>query len=358
MCTYRYVYYSRCQHAELYRVTACDRARGLASAAEPDSTDSANPTGRVERAIPSRVPPVAISPRHYRTLRHHPTTAMAPSIAAASPLHSRTSLTQQHTSGLNFMPHSTRLTRSRAPEPDPFAEEPPTTPTSHGNAHIDIPTGTQSSVTMSVSNDGKVMKLVARFESYDSSEGSDVSQVHGQDIYVHTTTASAGEASHEHKAEADSPTGSGQADPLEEELDPCSPRKPLPAQWGPVLRTQMRSEERERRKAANSSSPSNPPSPRKLQRAEPKASPKSATIAARLSPNKSNVAESRHSRATSSVSGESVYFTANNSPVSSSDGDSASDVSCSHQASTRQLSIMTPTWSLLTWLMLMTRGRV
>lgn len=246
----------------------------------------------------------------------------------------------------------------------------------YSNVNIDIPLDIPSSLSMEVSHDGKVMELVARFESITDAEGSDASQAHDCDRTrtpnVYTLLPCESDA----ETLLVLPVGVTQVDlasHIEEETH--SPRKPIPPQWktlprAPVLRTQLRGEEREKKRAAQGTSHVDPKSLRSPRSAldlskatyltkdatevtgsdlssptapclidkprrnnskstvkSPAGSPKRSSpyqqsIKITLSPNRQShlsTPSSGHGRAASSVSGDSVYHSALHSPVSLAD---------------------------------------
>jgi hypothetical protein len=159
--------------------------------------------------------------------------------------------------------------------PLPHADQVPRSAFAYSNVNIDIPLDTQSSLSMELTHDGKVMQLVTRFESFTWHEDSDVEQAHPRDRPRPHGSSSATKYSQGQPSirldESDTDTvraASGHfeaAEIVSPQSDKAthSPRKPIPSPWkttqprAPVFRTDRRKEEREKRKSLpGSASPS------------------------------------------------------------------------------------------------------
>jgi hypothetical protein len=125
------------------------------------------------------------------------------------------------------------LTEEGAPGKDMYRTSPILDLQSYGSLNIDIPLGAQSSVSMEVVHDGKVTKLVSRFDSYAENALSNTSQVSPTDNGCSSGVSSL----------------RGSVSNVDTFRGPRSPRKPIPSQWhpvnnGPKLATAQRAKER------------------------------------------------------------------------------------------------------------------
>lgn len=139
------------------------------------------------------------------------------------------------------------------------------------NLNIAIPLDSPSTMSVELTNDGKVTELVARFETYSETEHSDTSQAtpahRSRDSSLATVYP---DDDYQHDPNDPSISGiklAAETDPSPETTDTRMQRKPLPVEWvepqttpptrrgAPMLRTEMRSSEREKRKATQSCSP-------------------------------------------------------------------------------------------------------
>ncbi|KAJ4299907.1 hypothetical protein N0V90_005154 [Kalmusia sp. IMI 367209] len=132
----------------------------------------------------------------------------------------------------------------------------------YSNVNIDIPLDTQSSLSMELTHGGKVMELVARFESFPGYEDSDASQAHQRERSYSSSTILPDESDTETVRASPIPVrGANDIISPHSDRSTYSPRKPIPSSWkitqprAPVFQTDIRKEEREKRKAIQESSP-------------------------------------------------------------------------------------------------------
>jgi hypothetical protein len=120
----------------------------------------------------------------------------------------------------------------------------------YSNANIDTPLDTQSSLHVEVAHDGKVIELVAQFESYGAySDVCEVSQDHPTDSASGIDSTAAHQEHVEHQSDAYTISASV-----------YSPRKPIPSHWlpkstGPNLATAQRAKARSSRREWDDDSP-------------------------------------------------------------------------------------------------------
>ena len=141
---------------------------------------------------------------------------------------------------------------------------------SRRDLNIDFPLDQQSSFSVEVTHDGKVMELVARYENYAGIEDSDVLEVPTGD----RTRASSAATIRQYESDADTVRGSHAVHIIDKNTgteagiinqsspeDSCSPRKPIPSHWlgrssgSPTLATAQRAKDRESRKKGLQDSP-------------------------------------------------------------------------------------------------------
>lgn len=155
----------------------------------------------------------------------------------------------------------------------PKADQIPRSVHAYGNVNVDIPLDTQSSLSVKLTDDGKSMELVTRYESFSGHEISDVEKAHYHGNPRHHGNAATVRDSQEEchilfLSDSDdaterasstrigsiNETGSTHPDRITH-----SPRKPIPSPWkttmprAPVFATDRRSEEREKRKPVQGS---------------------------------------------------------------------------------------------------------
>jgi len=169
---------------------------------------------------------------------------------------------------------------------------------------------------MELTHNGKVMELVARFEACSDCEGSDASKADGDRTRASSAaTVRPFEETTSIAAEAESPT---------------PPRKSIPAQWrttprGPILMTQMRGEEREKRRSAGQgSSPVSPPTVHGSTSGSPLRKSKS-TVKITVSSTRNSLPNDAFSVVSTD---DSVFHSARHSPVSQN-ADPAQSSACS-----------------------------
>lgn len=205
------------------------------------------------------------------------------------------------------MPHADRIPRSATGslEADTYRSL---------NIDIPFPLNTQSSLSMELTHDGKVLELVTRFESFTSDHDSDASQAHRDPDSVHTQSHSSNSSPCHDQSDGNlsealdrntvraSPARTGRVKgtlPSIQDKPGRNTRKSIPAEWkqvtrpqAPVFQTELRQEAREnkRRNATHLTkhagetmddgiaSASAPLSPTKLSRRQSKASLQSPTI--------------------------------------------------------------------------------
>lgn len=129
----------------------------------------------------------------------------------------------------------------------------------YSNLNIDIPLDTQSSLSMELTHDGKVMELVARFESYTHRTASDGSQAHDGDRNRASSTSTVRQLGSDAEPVQAAPTAplTDSSSTFQAHEDSLSPRKPIPPQWkapprGPNLMTAIRGD---RKRPGQGSSP-------------------------------------------------------------------------------------------------------
>ena len=145
MCYYRYVYYSRCQHAEFYRYTYCDKAYALGQ-----------PQRQVSRSTCSTSSHSADS--NIRDARRALGDTQAGPIAYKTAM---STLTPTEAGGLRkqpVSPHRVRLPHADL-VPRSVKHDAPLNTLGYRNMNIDIPLATSSSVSMDLTHDGKAMVL-------------------------------------------------------------------------------------------------------------------------------------------------------------------------------------------------------
>ncbi|ORY06878.1 hypothetical protein BCR34DRAFT_604050 [Clohesyomyces aquaticus] len=205
MCLYRYVFYSRCQHAELIKIHYCDRAKELGWP-QWDSIRYLRDDTRRRANIPdlsARYPPC--EPASSRDAFPPPATySMVTSSGPRAAAHSwADDVVQSETeppSHAHLMPRSLH-SDSAAPAPA-GGDESTCTVESEGASmlEIGIPMENCSSISMRLRHhDGKVKEIIARFESYCEPQGyhephpdepvADETQVHADDGRTRTSSS-------------------------------------------------------------------------------------------------------------------------------------------------------------------------
>jgi hypothetical protein len=138
----------------------------------------------------------------------------------------------------------------------------------YSNVNIDIPCATESSLSMELTHDGKVMQLVTRFEPFTEHKDSDAEEAHlrgGPCLHGSTATTKYFQGQHSLRLDgSDTDTvraASGHYETVKEIVSPQSdkaadsPRKPIPSPWkttqphAPVFQTDRRKAEREKRRS-------------------------------------------------------------------------------------------------------------
>ncbi|CAI6334426.1 unnamed protein product [Periconia digitata] len=267
MCRYRYTYYSRCRHAEVYKVSYCDRA--------------------IELGLPQR-------DSHYSRDINLNATSAGPS-AYSSPPAASTHSNSQHfiMSTLTPVKVGNTLDLVAMPQnghPDQAAHHPRSIhpnmehdamqsfalvdTSSYNNVNIAIPLDSPSSLSMELTNDGKVTELVARFETYTEGEHSEASPAtpgnrsRSSSLDINCSDNDKPDTCRLTPVpEVESPTGILSSPDVEMRKQ----RKPLPSEWtqtaqqaqttpptrrgAPLLQTELRSSKRDKRRSTNSSSP-------------------------------------------------------------------------------------------------------
>lgn len=103
------------------------------------------------------------------------------------------------------------------------------------NVNIAIPLNSPSTMSMELTNDGKVTELVARFETYSETEHSDTSQATAGDQSRNSSLATVyPDDEYQHDPHAPSNSGftlAAEMEPSPETTDTRMQRKPLPVEW-------------------------------------------------------------------------------------------------------------------------------
>ncbi|KAL1596612.1 hypothetical protein SLS60_009260 [Paraconiothyrium brasiliense] len=221
----------------------------------------------------------------------------------------------------------------------PHADQIPRSAHGFSNVNIDIPLDTQSSLSMEFIHDGKVVELVARFESCTRHENSDGEQANPRDNPRRRGHAAAAEYTQDvqhspRPCKSNTDTVRGLPNRIETEkkiVSPHSelthsPRKPIPSPWkttqprAPVFQTDRRKEEREKRKSGQGSlSPTKPL--RGTYLTKDAIEPITSDITSRPAPSSPTKLPRRQSRASlqSPSSSPGTEYHSAHSPVSSGD---------------------------------------
>ncbi|KAG9193067.1 hypothetical protein G6011_03102 [Alternaria panax] len=258
MCVYHYSYVSTCRHAEFTRISYCNNAIALdlprTDSHLPDD-QSANDNSDAQSGSSAHLPASSVnnsssshSQSHPHTQQQHQSqhnnnmSTITPPEAGRAPTWD--ALVQERDAQAH---HQTAFIPRSAPVDGPCARQitlndasPVLNRQGNSNVDIDIPLNTRSSLHMEVTHDGKVLELVARFESYsghsDACEGFHDEPVDPTTGLQTTAVHLQEQADHQYAGHTFGAAGH-------------SPRKSIPTQWlpkstGPSLATAQRAKAR------------------------------------------------------------------------------------------------------------------